>query len=482
MRSKLPLRKPRSRAKDGPAFVFVDTTENDGQGEDARALVRRQAARSGRKNQHSKRGGSTTLVRQDASPQNQSPRIVLSPQPSYTGYEALRIQYNFDITSLTTFTDIDLGSSASSLLQEQPNLLSSLLRKQSSSFLSYLPGRYGSSPCLDDAMRCLSARAGQMFGVPIRFSTMTALYGKALKSLLLALTNGTAYMDADVYCATRLLTLYELISRPEANHWVIHNKGGINLIEMRGPANHQTRFDWMLLKSQGPSIVVDEVLRMQHSIFEAHPWQDLFAEASRVETDLDSSLWWDFFALICFIPGIFTEMRELEPGLIPPSEFFTRSSDILRRANWIRDRIHAIHDRYQQTSPYPPSLFDLPVASESPDRIRLRGFFILTLLQICRVLSTISVTEEQRAAAEAEAQKMAEQVLLIQKTTVSSDPAMSWYLEQRTGLALAIIRTGPLWSTEREHTLSCEISEFLASRWWEWVTFKHKYLQEALES
>ncbi|KAH7126554.1 hypothetical protein B0J13DRAFT_531087 [Dactylonectria estremocensis] len=51
MRPKLPLRKPRSRVKDGPAFVFVDTAGVPSTGpekNDAKTIVRRQAARSGR--------------------------------------------------------------------------------------------------------------------------------------------------------------------------------------------------------------------------------------------------------------------------------------------------------------------------------------------------------------------------------------------------------------------------------------------------
>ncbi|KAH7471249.1 hypothetical protein BFJ70_g17355 [Fusarium oxysporum] len=51
MRPKLPLRKPRSRVKDGPAFVFVDTVGaplTRPEKNDAKTTIRRQAARSGR--------------------------------------------------------------------------------------------------------------------------------------------------------------------------------------------------------------------------------------------------------------------------------------------------------------------------------------------------------------------------------------------------------------------------------------------------
>lgn len=140
---------------------------------------------------------------------------MLTTQPSFSGYEALRVKYNFDITYLTSFTDVDLGKTASLFLHEhedgQATHLTRLLRQQSSSsFLSYLPSRYGASAVLDDAMHCLAARAGQIFGFNITAGTISALYARALKSLQGALTDTGLCLGADVYCATRLLTLYEV--------------------------------------------------------------------------------------------------------------------------------------------------------------------------------------------------------------------------------------------------------------------------------
>lgn len=231
MQPKSHPRKPRSRAKGGPAFVFVDTTECVVRGphnEDARVLIRRQAARSGRKHQRTQtvdrdqndtHGGSGALVvsgvalkRVVPAEDDGSVDHSIAPQPSLTGYEALRAKFNFDITYLASFTHVDLGKTAALPLQKEPTLLSSLLRQRSSSFLSFLPSRYGSSQCLDDAMHCLAAQAGNLFGYTTRTSTISALYGKALRSLQHAITDTNLCKEADVYCATRLLTLYEVYS------------------------------------------------------------------------------------------------------------------------------------------------------------------------------------------------------------------------------------------------------------------------------
>lgn len=233
MRSSQPSRKPRSRAKNGPAFVFVDAPNNrSGKPHDevSRAQIRRQAARSGRKSQRVQtldgEDGSCTPEELELELELQSePGLLqlvqvqggpmLTMQPSFSGYEALRVKYNFDIKYLASFTDVDLGKTASLFLHEHENgraahLTRLLQRQSSSSFLSYLPSRYGASAVLDDAMHCLAARAGQIFGFSVSAGTISTLYARALKSLQGALTDNGLCLGADVYCATRLLTLYEV--------------------------------------------------------------------------------------------------------------------------------------------------------------------------------------------------------------------------------------------------------------------------------
>ncbi|KAL4955733.1 hypothetical protein BDW69DRAFT_110965 [Aspergillus filifer] len=507
MRPKSSTRKPRSRAKDGPAFVFVESTETfSGKPieEDVRALIRRQAARSGRKHQrtqsarHSSSGSSTPgdsgalmlhevpahivgVFSTGTADDDSVDRSTIAPQPSFTGYEAIRVAYNFDITLLTSFTDVDLGKTAATPLQNQPNLLSSLLQRRSTSFLSYLPSRYGSSPFLDDAMHCLAARAGQIFGHTTRAAKISTLYGKALNSLQAALNDGKLCMGADVYCATRLLTLYELISPPESNHWVVHNRGGIRLLEARGPGSHKTRFDWMLLKSVAPSILLDEMYRLRtSSIFEEPDWQRLFAYASERETDHDASLWWELFALVCYVTGTTIQLRNVFTASLPQTEYEARTSEILARARWIHRMFHESHVRYQTRDPYPLSLFDLPTMPESPDRVRLRGFYFHPMMQICRVLTALAPDEMERAAAEVEAQTLAAQAVLIQQVTVDLDPAMSWYFEQKNPFAHGVIRTREEWVSHSDPPWE-ELRGVLAQRWLQWhFGWRTSHLSESL--
>lgn len=227
----LSVRKPRSRAKEGPAFVFVDhasSPSSESGDTDARIRIRRQAARSGCKRRREYASHGNTPARdavtqgrtaEDDDKWNLKMQVEVlnpspTPPPSYNGYETLRVMYNFDINDLTSFTDVDLGRIAYSSLRDQPTRLASLLQKRSSSFLAFLPSRYGSSSYLDDAMHCVAARAGQMLGCPVRASTPSMLYARALRSLQNAILDRKQVLGPDVYCATRLLALYEVSPYP----------------------------------------------------------------------------------------------------------------------------------------------------------------------------------------------------------------------------------------------------------------------------
>lgn len=303
MRRKLPLRKPRSRVKDGPRFVFVEASvapsTRPGKN-DAKTIVRRQAARSGRNRRQGESAIHADIAMlpesREVIPARKGAPDVPSPaknrygiwktntpddvsslgpilQPLSSGYETFRRSYNFDITDLASFTDVDLATNAYRLLRDKPNRLVSLLQKRRSSFLAHLPSRYGSSACLDDAMHCVAARAAQILGSSMRKSTPSILYGKALSSLQIAIRDSVACTGPEVYCATRLMVLHEvthpnvqsrngsnstviqLIGRPDITRLTHHQRGGIKLVELRGPVCYTSAFDWMLLKSQGPSIV-----------------------------------------------------------------------------------------------------------------------------------------------------------------------------------------------------------------------------------
>ncbi|KAL4932352.1 uncharacterized protein BDV17DRAFT_194801 [Aspergillus undulatus] len=292
-------------------------------------------------------------------------------------------------------------------------------------------------------------------------------------------------LGPDVYCATRLLTLYELVSRPEDNHWVLHGRGGINLVGLRGPSNHNTQFDWMLLKSQGlfsVSTVLDDMFNLRGSIFEAPEWQSVFKQASQAGKDPDASFWWEMFGLMCFVPAIIAELKGLCLKPVSQSEYFNRSSNLLERARWLYNRMHDSHIRYQKNNPSSLSLLSLPIAPESLDRIRLRLFYTTCLIQICRAIATVSVEEIERATREDEAQTLAAQALVIQEKTADLDLAMSFHLQQGRVLFTSTVRTKAIWASGKEPDLTCELPGFLAQRWLKWQFFVDSFITESLDT
>lgn len=218
------------RKKDGQIFEFVvDTTATHH--EDARALVRRQAARSGARMRRTRIEKTGTSSKNEESSRAQeahntksgtSQRIVAPwrsgpvaagavKQPTFSSYEAIRVIYNFDITSLESFLHVDLpvsGSDYDLMIQDCLQQSGALPRiGDSSSFLAHLPARYGSSPFLDDAVHCVAARAAHVLGRSKTPTPPSVLYGKALRSLTNGIQSGRW---AEVYCATRLFVLYEV--------------------------------------------------------------------------------------------------------------------------------------------------------------------------------------------------------------------------------------------------------------------------------
>ncbi|KAH7153762.1 hypothetical protein DER46DRAFT_611945 [Fusarium sp. MPI-SDFR-AT-0072] len=483
-RPKTSLRKPRSHAKNGPAFVFVDIPGGPLTGPEknnTKTIVRRQAARSAHtrhQDDWAKRADVTspsdlqdpiseTNSTEDIFRHVSTPESIPLSLPS--GYETFRSRYNFDITDLTSFIDVDLATNAYRLLQDESNSLVSLLQKQHSSFLAYLPSRYGSSTCLDDAMRCVAARAGQMLGFPIQSSMPLILYGKALKSLQHAISDAEDCALSDIYCATRLLVLYELIGPPDTTRLAYHHRGGIRLLKLREPGSYTSEFDWMLLKSQGPSIIIGEMYRNESSMFEAQEWQNAFQSASDLQLDADCRLWWKFFGITGFLPGILKDLRSLLEYAPNSSDYSARSLPIRERAQRMHKRLHDEHVIYQHTPPHPPSLFTLPIATESPDRIRLRCFFLYTIMYISRVIATVCPSEIERATSEVEAQTFASQAILIDEVAIKLDPAMSWHLQQRNELARSIIEGREEWLSLNEHGMSRDALQIcLKQRWIKW--------------
>lgn len=79
-------------------------------------------------------------------------------------------------------------------------------------YFTFIPARYGSSQCLDDAVRCLMIKAWSILTPNYRVSRATLLghYVKALRSLQDAVNDPNGWHEADVLSATESLAHFEV--------------------------------------------------------------------------------------------------------------------------------------------------------------------------------------------------------------------------------------------------------------------------------
>jgi hypothetical protein len=128
------------------------------------------------------------------------------------GYEALRSKYRFDITDLCLLTSFHVGQGTMSSIARDPDLLGTILGKQTSSYLHFVPSRYGHTPYLTAVVDCLVAKAhSTLHPHDTKMSArVLKLYGQALRAVQTAVSDGEASLDADLLCAVQMLSFYEV--------------------------------------------------------------------------------------------------------------------------------------------------------------------------------------------------------------------------------------------------------------------------------
>lgn len=136
---------------------------------------------------------------------------VPSPMP-LSGIDAMVRDHGICPTDLSALTSAHIGRVASKILSSHSRMLVSLLSYPSWSYFSMIPGRFGYSSCLDDAVLCLMGKARILLAPSSKTSETLILsnYGKALQSLQSAVNNPALCTSADVLCATEVLALFEV--------------------------------------------------------------------------------------------------------------------------------------------------------------------------------------------------------------------------------------------------------------------------------
>lgn len=138
------------------------------------------------------------------------------PTPiSLSGIDILISGYGLFPHDLSALTTIYHAVVALDIIRSEPSRFSGLLARKDdrkdTSYFSYIGPRYGSSDCLDHALRCLFSKTKSIL-VPASAVPETVIlsqYDQALASLQDAV-NSSRWADPEVLCATSILALFEV--------------------------------------------------------------------------------------------------------------------------------------------------------------------------------------------------------------------------------------------------------------------------------
>ncbi|KEF63318.1 uncharacterized protein A1O9_01295 [Exophiala aquamarina CBS 119918] len=178
----------------------------------------------------------------------------------------------------------------------QPNLISRLLQVASltdalsnpkrwlnicriaqESVVKVLPQRYGYSGCLDDAIACVGSRVHQclIFEEDQKLSCQRQVekdYLRALRSLQTKLSSPDG-VSWDVWYATLLLCLFELLEDNAMRNYICHARGGFNVLYALGPTNIDSEEAKDLLIAQTEIMILEATFVDVDCFLSTPEWQ-----------------------------------------------------------------------------------------------------------------------------------------------------------------------------------------------------------------
>ncbi|TKA79030.1 hypothetical protein B0A55_03153 [Friedmanniomyces simplex] len=361
----------------------------------------------------------------------------ISPHPEY---ERARSKFGIDLMSLSVLTNFNVGKSTIAILSADPTRLASLLNLQQWSYLEYVPERYGRSECLTAATNCLLAKVHTVLAPKEEcYAMCNRLYGKALRALQDAIACDSSNMDADVLCATQLLSLHELLDPSRDTAWSHHVQGSARLVRHRSASRFHTDFERALFAAHVGGIVSECLMNNTHCYLEQTEWIALYTSLSLESNFLTdrSPLAVSLRVTMFELPGIWHDVGEA----INDANFYddwplSALEARCRKAHkelldWLEQyKAHCVRLSLAQ-----------PPASELSLRRELFGSALECLAIVKRLLCT--VCEAERRSLEVETQVLAHLILDLQK---QPSPKHSWLFSgHEVGVAYTVLLTKDQW-------------------------------------
>lgn len=400
-----------------------------------------------------------------------STRMAVPASVPCSGYEAMRMDYGFDLLDLSALTTFHTGRITAQLLSREPFRLAHVLRCRQWSYFSFLPSRYGHSACLDDAAHCVAARVRQWMSSPSDppDDGVLLLYSKSLNSLQSALNDPVLCLQPETLCATAILAIHELLHSAGHEAWVRHVLGASALMKLRGPQRYQTDFERALFLAQAGPIYTEAILNDDRCFLEHDVWQNVFRSVvSETDALSDSSgvvvsLW----TTICPIPSLFKDIQDTVCNF---TDTDTRTiGSLFARAREIRTLLLQWRRQFEEL----PSSLRLPEVSGGGKQYETLGIYLTNLVIINRL--SVALNTHAGLDLEGETQDLASQIIKLERRASATNPRASLFMAFKTIVAQATLDTKHEWQQAINPSIGnhARASSFINSQVFEhWVRLK----------
>ncbi|KAI1330010.1 hypothetical protein F5Y16DRAFT_364683 [Xylariaceae sp. FL0255] len=384
---------------------------------------------------------------------------IAQPMP-LTGVELLAAETGVHVVDLSALTDIQCVYTACATLASKSILLSDLVGRRRQSYLHFVASRYGSSLCLDEALRCVATRAKRFLGPcpQLLDEIESRQYMKALKALQEAVDDEEERKQPEVLASINLLSLFELLGCTPSQTWFLHIGGASRLIRTRGPASFVSDFDIRLVLSMLMAITHESLRAGEPCFMEEKSWQDMLYSFATDSDPISSrgKLSIILFSLVVRLPRLLMDVTvacNQTPGIAPPD-----LPDLRLRLTAFRRELLNWRVEYNMAT------LSLPVSTDGEDiRAELLGSFYGLSISCTRMLCAISI--DSLNVLEDEAIVHAKEMVKLECDFENAhQPAVSFYLGQKLLVAKATLATTNCWRAES--TRSTDVIPYSKYRCW----------------
>ncbi|GAM37171.1 hypothetical protein TCE0_022f06860 [Talaromyces pinophilus] len=392
---------------------------------------------------------------------------------SGTGYERMRIQYNFDLLDLSALTTFHVAHATASALAAHPTRLTDILRCRQWSYLTYLPSRIGHCDSLDRAAECVAARVQNWLAFPSEpiSKDVLRLYSKALEALRTELENPDSFLRADVLCATEMLGIYELLKMSTEQAWIQHSSGATTLTRLRGARRYKTEFEKALLLSHIGQIFHESLNMNEPCFLEHETWQTILRSMATKDhpfsdrSDLVISLW----SCICSLPKYLRRVTDIVCTSPNTSNLAIcqLKLDLFR----LYQSISQWHQEYQVHS-WDNELHPSRSPADADKQFEALGFCFTCLIVTNRLI--FALDPSAGATYEYEAQKLAADLVTIEQNALSVNGRAELFMALKMHVAKATRATAETWRECTTNTIGSTIPQSVFTEWCQltgWKTY-----------